>query len=876
VILDANKSLYRVQSYSPNFRSFHGRNGTHKVGDVLLDVRNFAKVTDEKDKSLICISDAANHVKNWLEFAQRNVAGLRKTCGMARLELTFKSNNLDYELFDQGVDTLIRTFHQSTKVFSGSLVANLAEISLLSFEGISKALFIWFSPHCSITEPKSWNIFSEVWSYLTHFATHFFDGRSSFLTNKLYSPRLGYIFSRPFINPSWTGINEALKVICGEGNLEKLRRIWYDEAKMLESYERAIVTELKSSIVNLDKKFDIKINSLLELLSAQSRKSHQSVNDAVACSHCQTICSSTDKEKDSWVQHPCERNNLIDLSNFSSKRNIDIRREEFDLYLSKVTKLLSQSQMESLSAIMSTNQNCFLTGVAGSGKSFLFKVFYPMMIRLYGFSGILITASTNIAASNVFGQTLHKFLGLTVSDVCEDMIYEMNAEKLEKTITKHIENLNFMCPVVIQSATLCKVLVIDEVGMIDSALINFIDIFFRKIKNSENDFGGVRMILIGDVMQLEPFQPRRHKANNKTFYQHHTFKRFFVAYLRSNMRQQDDAPFLNALNKIRVGDGTAADYLHDSISKLNNTSKSTLQLARDKKDLRLSGEANHRMLNRIQFYGLQNSRIYTGIKNNSAYDREIQYIDNRIFHAKDTGYTDLIVCHDNIENTIYTDLKNSKQKEKISCQSVDKRVPPYSPIVVETWEKEMMKHIQLKLLPVLVIYKGMRCRATYQTDNQYVCTNTLVIIEDFTVDNGKVTHIDIISCEKNIKVRIIPVSIKETFQGKGQLVYEISRTQFGLMDSAGLVPWNLQCLTVTGNIFYDNSRSSLNRDSTKGVLYTIISRVKKKEQFSYLHTITAAEIGFGVSERAKNFDDKYRLKDNVIFDMIPTGVNPGD
>ena len=865
VILDENKSLHRIQSYSPNFRVFHGKNG---IAENLFDIRKYTTGTDEKDRSLICLSDASKKVDEWLEFANENIAVIRKSCGMARLELTFHSKNLDYDIFDTGVETLIRTFRESTKVYSASLIANLAEISLLSFEGISRALFYWFGPNSYITEPISWNVFSEVWNYLTHFATHFFDGRRSYLTNRIFSPRLGYIFSRPFINPSWTGIREAMNLICGGDNLEKLRRAWYSKSKMMDSYAHSITTNLTSSILNLDNNIEVKISALLELLNAHSRSDQRHINDAVACSHCQTICSTMNSSKNAWAQHPCDWNNLMNSSSSSTKRNIDIRTEEFDLYLKKMTKLLSQSQSESLGAIMSSNQNCFLTGVAGSGKSFLLKVFYPMMIRIYGFSGIWITGPTNIAASNVFGKTLHKFLGLIVNPNTDDMIYEKNNMKFESLLKGHIDYLNSHNPVVIQNATLCQVLIIDEAGMIDSAVLNFIDKFLREVKGCpEKDFGGVRIILIGDVMQLEPFQPNRYKHLNNIFFQHDTFKNFFVAYLRSNMRQQDDAPFLDALNKIRIGDGSAAMYLSEFVSILNNTSKSTLTLARLKKDLPFENEKN--MNSRIQWYGLQRSRIQTNAQyRHKDYDDELKKIDTRILNAKDTGYTDLIVCHDNIENKLYTNLKNANQKEeKFQCVSVDSFLSPYSKQPVLTWLAETKIQIDKKLIPVLVVYKGMSCRVTYETDNKYVCTNALVVIEDIIVADGKVTHIDLITCEKNMKVRISPVTICETFT-YSSVAYEFSRSQFGVVDSAGLVPWNLQCLTISGNLFYDNSRSSNNKYSTKGLLYTIISRVKRKEQLSYLHSITSEEIEHGVNLKAKIFDDKYRLQDGVIFDII--------
>lgn len=881
-ILDKNKSLQRIQAYCPNIRVLHGKNGVQKNGENILDIRKFATDTNEKKQSLVCISDAATKADEWLKYARKGVEKIGKFGGMTRLELTFQSKSFDRsKLLAEGVDTLIRTFSQSTKVYSAPLVATLAEISLLSFEGISKGLFHWFGPRSNISESTTWEIFSEVWNYLTHFATHFFDGRRSFLTNRVFSPRLGYIFSRPFINPTWTGINSALNLICVDDNLGKLKRIWYTKSKMDVSHKRAVDSNLGSSILELEGKFEKKLFALLELLNANTRSDRIRISDAVACSHCQIISSMTESKTSSWTEHPCEFNDLICGSSTASRRNIDIRGAEFDLYLRKITKLLSPSQQESLAAIMGTNQNCFLTGVAGSGKSFLLKVFYPLLIKLYGFSGVVVTGPTNIAASNVFGITLHKFLGLKVDGTVDKILIEQNGAKLGHFLKQHINALNQQGSQVPIAASLCQVLIIDEAGMVDYVTINFIDKFLRVLKDIDRPFGGVRIILIGDVLQLEPVTNKNDTYQNKdkVFYEHDSFKDFFVAYLRSNMRQKDDVEFLNALNRIRIGDGSVQSYFHENIFLLNNPSKSVLSLARAKKDFPIEGEMYLNLKKRIMYYGVLASRVkpnpYPQIRKPddevnpwyTAYDKEISMIEERINNSQDTGNTDLIICHDNYENIIYTKLKN-QQHQSIKCMSKDKASAWAPPLQLGT----AITRVAKKLLSELQVYLGMSCRVTYATGNDFICTNSLVTITNIITRENMVTHITIECTEKKISVTIIPVTITEIFEKDvyGTMEkFEFSRTQFGLIDSAGLTPWNLQCLTLSCPVFYDNSRSSSTSASTKGVLYTIISRVKKKEQLSYLHSMTELEIINGVSVKAKTFDDKYRLKDGVIFDLIP-------
>ena len=151
---------------------------------------------------------------------------------------------------------------------------------------------------------------------------------------------------------------------------------------------------------------------------------------------------------------------------------------------------------------MNTTQNCFLTGGTGSGKSFLLKVFHPLFIKLYGFCGIALTGPTNIAVANVFGITLHKFLGLTVGGISESLLRNWRAHNRQEFLKQYLVNLNNMKPSVTQNASSCQVLIIDEAGMIDWFTFNLLDEFLRMVRGSSLPFGGVRIILIGDVLPL--------------------------------------------------------------------------------------------------------------------------------------------------------------------------------------------------------------------------------------------------------------------------------------------------------------------------------------------------------------------------------------
>lgn len=257
-LLDSNKSLYRIQSYSPNLRapqgSKHGTGGIQTIGEGLLDIRSLCA-----EDSYLRLDMAYSKIQIFLELARKHTALLRTSCGMARLELTFISKSLtDDEVFDNGIRTLMHAFRDNIKVYSSELVADLADISLLAFEGISSALLLSMQPNLSKVQP-SWDEFGEVWACLTYVAKNFFSGKRSYDTRTTYAPRLGYIFSRPLYKSSWVGVNSALHLLCGtEKNLDMCANIWYNYNCPNENLNARRI-ELREIFMTLDSNINTKL-----------------------------------------------------------------------------------------------------------------------------------------------------------------------------------------------------------------------------------------------------------------------------------------------------------------------------------------------------------------------------------------------------------------------------------------------------------------------------------------------------------------------------------------------------------------------------------------------------------------------------------------
>ncbi|KAK8802104.1 hypothetical protein WA158_006499 [Blastocystis sp. Blastoise] len=132
--------------------------------------------------------------------------------------------------------------------------------------------------------------------------------------------------------------------------------------------------------------------------------------------------------------------------------------------------------------------NVFFTGDAGTGKSYVLKKIVNMKKQLHSENSIYVTASTGIAACNIGGITLHSFAGIGLGD--KDVTF------LHRKIRSNKKCLDRWKQ--------CEVLFIDEISMLDGHLFDTLEYLARKVRNNNNPFGGIQVILCGDFFQLPP------------------------------------------------------------------------------------------------------------------------------------------------------------------------------------------------------------------------------------------------------------------------------------------------------------------------------------------------------------------------------------
>ncbi len=140
--------------------------------------------------------------------------------------------------------------------------------------------------------------------------------------------------------------------------------------------------------------------------------------------------------------------------------------------------VLSHEFHRVLDLLEHSDRNLFVTGRAGTGKSTLLHLFKKTTKKK-----TVILAPTGIAALNVQGQTIHSFFGFPPRIVPHDELQKRKNHKLYKAM---------------------EVLIIDEISMVRADMMDAIDIFLRNNRENRAPFGGVQVLLFGDLFQLPP------------------------------------------------------------------------------------------------------------------------------------------------------------------------------------------------------------------------------------------------------------------------------------------------------------------------------------------------------------------------------------
>ena len=191
-------------------------------------------------------------------------------------------------------------------------------------------------------------------------------------------------------------------------------------------------------------------------------------------------------------------------------------------------------QQKTAENILKSGQNVFITGSAGTGKTYLLNSYIKYLRERRIIPAIV--APTGIAASHLGGQTIHSFFGIGIREIIDNTF---------------IESLLHKKYLLVRFAKV-EILIIDEISMVSPELFSSMDRLLQAFKNSEKPFGGVQVIASGDFFQLPPIS--KTPKEKRFAWQSPSWRDldFKSCYLDVKFRQDDDK-LIRVLDDIRSG-----------------------------------------------------------------------------------------------------------------------------------------------------------------------------------------------------------------------------------------------------------------------------------------------------------------------------------
>ncbi|WP_352287235.1 AAA family ATPase [Psychrobacter sp. GW64-MNA-CIBAN-0177] len=253
--------------------------------------------------------------------------------------------------------------------------------------------------------------------------------------------------------------------------------------------------------------------------------------------------------------------------------------------------------------ILKTGQNVFLTGSAGSGKTYTLNQYidYLRARRV----PVAVTASTGIAATHMNGTTIHSWSGIGIKDELTD---------------RDLSNLSrkqFLADRLKDTA----VLIIDEISMLHAKQLNLVSQVLKHVRKNDKAFGGIQVVVAGDFFQLPPIGSKGETNREKFAFMSEAWldAKFHICYLSEQHRQVSEAAnggldLDDILNQIRRQEVT-----FEAIAALEATFDQNVDIKR--------------------------TRLYTHNLNvNSINDKELAALDGEMmrFTATSTGDSKLV------------------------------------------------------------------------------------------------------------------------------------------------------------------------------------------------------------------------------------------
>ena len=195
--------------------------------------------------------------------------------------------------------------------------------------------------------------------------------------------------------------------------------------------------------------------------------------------------------------------------------------------------------------VLYTDSHIFLTGKAGTGKTTFLK-----NLPLKTYKRLVVVAPTGVAAINAGGQTIHSFFQLPFGPLPPG---ELNSGP--RSVAAQLHRMKKQKLNIMRSLDL---LIIDEISMVRAEVLDAIDAVLRRVRRSQKPFGGVQLLMIGDVHQLAPVAKPEEWEVLAPYYDTPYFfgslvlrKTPYVCVELEHIYRQHDEDFITLLNKVR-------------------------------------------------------------------------------------------------------------------------------------------------------------------------------------------------------------------------------------------------------------------------------------------------------------------------------------
>ncbi len=195
--------------------------------------------------------------------------------------------------------------------------------------------------------------------------------------------------------------------------------------------------------------------------------------------------------------------------------------------------------------ITKTSYSVFIYGGAGTGKSEMIK-----KITDHFGDAVICCAPTGVAAKNIGGTTIHSMFGIPFKPI-------VFADQIKAGINPIRLSIDDKAYIYFH----IKAVIIDEISMVSSYLLDNISASLQQIFKNDLPFGGLQIIGVGDPMQLPPILPKgddlnefRKRYNGEFFFDSVDFKKLNPVIINlEHVYRQNDNEFIELLNKIRFG-----------------------------------------------------------------------------------------------------------------------------------------------------------------------------------------------------------------------------------------------------------------------------------------------------------------------------------